>query len=46
MYEEKNNFNFEKRAIFWKRSSIAPYINVKRICEKLISYVKLDHTFY
>ena len=34
-----------KNAIFWQRSSIAPYINIMRIREKLISYVKLDHTF-
>ena len=46
MYEEKNNFNFEKCAIFWYRLSITPYINVTRIQEILISYVKLDHTFH
>ena len=28
------------------KSLIAPYINVMKICEKLISYVKLDHVGY
>ena len=38
--------NFEKLALFWWRSSIAPYIHVMRICKMLISYVRLDHTLY
>ena len=43
---EKNNFNFEKRAFFWERSSIAPYINVTRMHKMLIYFVKLDHALY
>ena len=38
---KKNNY-----VIFWRRSLIAPYVNVMRIHEKLISYVKLDRTIH
>ena len=46
LHMEKNNFNFEKRTLFWSRSSIASYIHVMRIHKMLISYVRLDHTSY
>ena len=43
---KKKKFDFEKCMIFWVKIVNGSFINVMRLCEKLISCVKLDHTFY
>ena len=42
---KKNNFDFEKHDFLVKVVNRS-YINIMRICEELISYIKLDHTFH
>ena len=44
---KKKNFDFEKCVIICMVKVVnCSYIDVMRICEKLISYIKLDHTFH